>query len=236
MTAERPTAEQVYQAWHGTSDPWGGCADSEAVERVMALFGPSQVVDGGIATPAVPDSGWTDSQWVEWSNDVASEMPEEWDSDEGQEAIILRFVKYATERLAERPSEAAPAADTERRVHMIQRVDDYLDSHRATDSTRLLGEVRDELVRLSGRVASGEIRLAPLLAPDAQTEVFDEVRITYPLGVNGDRHATARVYAHVEDPVRKLQEATEAELSCGIKVTKAEARTVTTTRTPWKSA
>lgn len=42
--------------------------------------------------------------------------------------------------------------ETERRVRMIRRVDDYLESHRATDSTRLLGEVRDELVRLSGIV------------------------------------------------------------------------------------
>jgi hypothetical protein len=35
----RPTHEQVWQAMHGTDEPWGGCADSEAVERIMALFG-----------------------------------------------------------------------------------------------------------------------------------------------------------------------------------------------------
>lgn len=35
----------------------------------------------------------------------------------------------------------------QRRVRMIERVDEYLESHRATESTRLLNEVRDELVR-----------------------------------------------------------------------------------------
>lgn len=62
------------------------------------------------------DNGWDEAQWEAWSNDVASEMPEEWDSDEGQEAIILRFVKYATEHLAACPSQVEAAADTETEV------------------------------------------------------------------------------------------------------------------------
>ena len=36
------TYEQVWQAWHDTSEPWGGCADREAVERVMALLLPAK--------------------------------------------------------------------------------------------------------------------------------------------------------------------------------------------------
>lgn len=32
------TQQDVYQAWHGTSEPWGGCADSVAVERVFELI------------------------------------------------------------------------------------------------------------------------------------------------------------------------------------------------------
>jgi hypothetical protein len=39
----RPSAEGVYQAWHGTDAPWGGCADAAAVERVLALFEPETV-------------------------------------------------------------------------------------------------------------------------------------------------------------------------------------------------
>jgi len=39
-----PTYEQVYQAWHGTTESWGGCADSGAVERVMRLFTGSEGV------------------------------------------------------------------------------------------------------------------------------------------------------------------------------------------------
>lgn len=34
---EIPTAEQVWQAWHGTDEPWGGCADKEAVMRILRL-------------------------------------------------------------------------------------------------------------------------------------------------------------------------------------------------------
>lgn len=30
------TGEAVYQAWHGTTEPWGGCADRAAVDRVLA--------------------------------------------------------------------------------------------------------------------------------------------------------------------------------------------------------
>ena len=33
-----PTYEQVWQAITGSNESWGGCADREAVERVMALF------------------------------------------------------------------------------------------------------------------------------------------------------------------------------------------------------
>lgn len=34
------TYEQVYNAWHGRplDEPWGGCADREAIERVMQLI------------------------------------------------------------------------------------------------------------------------------------------------------------------------------------------------------
>lgn len=34
----RITGEAIYQAWHGTDEPWGGCADRAAVERVLALI------------------------------------------------------------------------------------------------------------------------------------------------------------------------------------------------------
>ena len=34
----RPTPEAVYQAWHGTTEDWGGCADGERIARVLALF------------------------------------------------------------------------------------------------------------------------------------------------------------------------------------------------------
>lgn len=33
-----PTAEQVYQAWHGTTESWGGCADRHAIERILNMF------------------------------------------------------------------------------------------------------------------------------------------------------------------------------------------------------
>lgn len=36
----------------------------------------------------------------------------------------------------------------ERRVRMIERVDEYLSEHKTTESTRLLSELRDELVRI----------------------------------------------------------------------------------------
>lgn len=32
------TYEQVYRAWHGTAEAWGGCADKEAIDRIMELF------------------------------------------------------------------------------------------------------------------------------------------------------------------------------------------------------
>jgi len=43
LPKERPeprivTMEQVYQAWHATSEEWGGCADREAIRRIMDLF------------------------------------------------------------------------------------------------------------------------------------------------------------------------------------------------------
>jgi hypothetical protein len=41
-----PTYEQVWQAWHGRSDPWGGCADLAAVERIMALLTPGDTGEG----------------------------------------------------------------------------------------------------------------------------------------------------------------------------------------------
>ena len=34
----KPSREDVYRAWHGTDDPWGGCADSASIERVLALL------------------------------------------------------------------------------------------------------------------------------------------------------------------------------------------------------
>ena len=33
-----PTYEQVYQAWHATTEGWGGCADKAAIGRVTHLF------------------------------------------------------------------------------------------------------------------------------------------------------------------------------------------------------
>jgi hypothetical protein len=35
------TAEQIYQAWHGTTEEWAGCADKDAIERVLALLAPT---------------------------------------------------------------------------------------------------------------------------------------------------------------------------------------------------
>ena len=34
----KPSREDVYRAWHGTEDPWGGCADSASIERVLDLW------------------------------------------------------------------------------------------------------------------------------------------------------------------------------------------------------
>lgn len=41
--ADGPTYEQVWQAITGRDEPWGGCADRDAVERVMALVLPALV-------------------------------------------------------------------------------------------------------------------------------------------------------------------------------------------------
>lgn len=32
---EKPTGEAIFEAWHGTTDGWGGCADRANVERVQ---------------------------------------------------------------------------------------------------------------------------------------------------------------------------------------------------------
>ena len=34
----KPSREDIYRAWHGTDDPWAGCADSASIERVLALW------------------------------------------------------------------------------------------------------------------------------------------------------------------------------------------------------
>ena len=34
----KPGREEVYRAWHGTDDPWAGCADSASIERVLDLL------------------------------------------------------------------------------------------------------------------------------------------------------------------------------------------------------
>ena len=34
----KPSREDVYHAWHGTDDPWAGCADSASIERVLDLW------------------------------------------------------------------------------------------------------------------------------------------------------------------------------------------------------
>ena len=34
----KPSREDIYRAWHGTEDPWGGCADSASIERVLDLL------------------------------------------------------------------------------------------------------------------------------------------------------------------------------------------------------
>lgn len=39
----KPTWESVWQAWHGTEEPWGGCADAESVGRVLDLWSPEPV-------------------------------------------------------------------------------------------------------------------------------------------------------------------------------------------------
>ena len=42
----KPSREDVYRAWHGAEDPWGGCADSASIERVLDLLpGRSEVDD-----------------------------------------------------------------------------------------------------------------------------------------------------------------------------------------------
>ena len=42
----KPSREDVYRAWHGTEDPWAGCADSASIERVLDLLpGRSEVDD-----------------------------------------------------------------------------------------------------------------------------------------------------------------------------------------------
>lgn len=55
----RPTHDQVWQAWHGTTEPWGGCADSANVARVLALFAPSPVAALARAE-AIPGARATD--------------------------------------------------------------------------------------------------------------------------------------------------------------------------------
>ena len=34
----KPHREDIYRAWHGTDDQWGGCADSASIERVLDLW------------------------------------------------------------------------------------------------------------------------------------------------------------------------------------------------------
>ena len=36
--AVKPDRGDVYRAWHGTDDPWAGCADSASIERVLDLW------------------------------------------------------------------------------------------------------------------------------------------------------------------------------------------------------
>jgi hypothetical protein len=32
--------EAVWQAWYGTDEPWGGCADRERIDRVLDIAAP----------------------------------------------------------------------------------------------------------------------------------------------------------------------------------------------------
>jgi hypothetical protein len=56
---EQPTFEQVYNAWHGRplDAGWGGCADKEAVQRVMDLIRGLPVTVPGCARCTYDDHG-----------------------------------------------------------------------------------------------------------------------------------------------------------------------------------
>ena len=69
---------------------------------------------------------WTFEQWQEWSNEVASEMPENWDGDEAQEDIILRFVKHATAHLATCPAALHGAGEAVDREALAEAAGDLL--------------------------------------------------------------------------------------------------------------
>ena len=43
----KPSREDIYRAWHGTDDPWGGCADSASIERVLDLLPGRSEAEGG---------------------------------------------------------------------------------------------------------------------------------------------------------------------------------------------
>ena len=51
-----------------------------------------------------------DEFWEEWSNEVADLMPEQYDGDEAQESIILRFVAEAADQRRKGYAEALDAA------------------------------------------------------------------------------------------------------------------------------
>ncbi|HET6917240.1 MAG TPA: hypothetical protein VFH56_14195 [Acidimicrobiales bacterium] len=48
-----------------------------------------------------PGSFWTQAEWAEWSNDLANLLPEEYDGDAAQEAIIERAVEDMVTALAD---------------------------------------------------------------------------------------------------------------------------------------
>jgi hypothetical protein len=98
----------------------GGCNENTGPEESCSLHGRPvaevwAMVDKVIdqrdmlaaqveAVRRLPGEGhgdWTLDQWEEWSNEVASIMPENWDGDESQEDLIARFVAYAAAHLDE---------------------------------------------------------------------------------------------------------------------------------------
>lgn len=100
------------------------------------------IVTGMLAGMRAAETPRSDLRWwvLEMLEPAVLALPGEGDGVD-QDIDALHESRRSIERLTEK-------AVAERRVRLIRRVDDYLESHRTTDSTRLLREVRDELVRV----------------------------------------------------------------------------------------